>query len=480
MADGEVTQKAPYTELGSTGLRRWGGYVDEEFLPQLKGQKAVSVFNEMYHNDPVVGATVFAVDMLLRQVTWRAEPASPDMADQQAAAFLDECMHDMSHTFEDLVSEILSMLVFGWSWHEVVYKRRVGDVRNPRFRSKFNDGMIGWRKMPIRAQETLQEWEFGDDGGIEAMWQNAPPDFDQVKIPLEKSLLFRTSVHKNNPEGKSILRNAYRPWYFKKRMEEVEGIGIERDLAGLPVAKVPAKYLHPNAREEERQVAEGFKTMVRNVRRDEQEGVVLPQDFDDDGNPMYEFELMSSGGSRQINIDNAIQRYEQRIAMTVLADFILIGHEQVGSYALSVNKTGIFRTALNAWAHQIAEIFNRHEIPRLFDLNGWRPAQYPRIAPGDVDPPALDELGQFIQSLSAAGMQLFPDPELENFIRDAAKLPQKSAEAEMAQEQQRMEEQAMQVPEPPGEQGDTGLDETDLSSNGHGGQPGQMTSMTGM
>lgn len=440
MADGEVSEKKAYAELGSTGLKRWGGYVDEEFLPQLRGHKAVAVFNEMRFNDPVVGAVVFAVDMLLRQITWRSEPASGDMEDQRAAMFLDECMNDMSHTFSDLISEILSMLVFGWSWHEVVYKRRIGDVRNPRFRSKFNDGLIGWRKMPIRAQETLHEWDFGNDGGIDGMWQNAPPDYQMVHLPIEKSLLFRTSIHKNNPEGLSILRNAYRPWYYKKRMEEVEGIGIERDLAGLPVAKIPAKYLHPNASEDEQAIANAFKKMVRNVRRDEQEGLVLPKEFDDEGNEVYDFELLSSGGSRQINIDTAITRYEQRIAMTILADFILIGHENVGSYALSVNKTGIFRTALNAWADSVAEVFNRHEIPRLFDLNGWRLAKYPSIVPGEVDPPDISELGQFIQHVSGAGMQLFPDPELENFIRDAAKLPQKSEEAEMQQMMAQQEE----------------------------------------
>lgn len=435
MVEGEVSQKRMYGELGSTGLRRFGGYVDEEFLPQLKGRKAVAIYNEMHSNDPVVGAVVFAVDMLLRQISWRAEPHSASFEDQRTAMFLEECMNDMSHTFEDLVSEILSMLVYGWSWHEVVYKRRIGDVRNPRFRSKFNDGYVGWRKMPIRAQETLHEWDFGDDGGVDGMYQVAPPDYQMTRIPIEKSLLFRTSIHKNNPEGNSILRNAYRPWYYKKRLEEVEGIGIERDLAGLPVAKIPAKMLHPNASPDERAVADAFKKMVRNVRRDEQEGLVLPEEYDDNGNPLYSFELLSSGGSRQINIDQAITRYEQRIAMTVLADFILLGHEQTGSYALSVNKTGIFRTALNAWGTAIAEVFNRHEIPRLFDLNGWRVANYPRIVAGEVDPPDISELGQFITQITNSGMTLFPDPELEGFIRDAAKLPPKSDEAEMLQQQ---------------------------------------------
>ena len=440
MADGEVKRK--FTEIGATGLQRWGGQVDEEFLPQLRGQRAVKVFREMRENDPVVGAVIFAVDMLLRQVSWRTEPASQEMQDLMAEELVKSCMDDMSHTWEDLISEVLSMLVYGWSWHEIVYKRRVGDVRNPRFRSKHTDGLIGWRKMPIRSQDTLQDWIFDDDGGVQAMKQLAPPDFKFAEIPIAKSLLFRTTTHKNNPEGRSILRSSYRPWYFKKRLEEIEGIGIERDLAGLPVAYIPAEMLHPNASTEDKQTAEMFKKMVRNVRRDEQEGLVLPMEYDSDtGNKLYEFELLNSGGTRAINIDGAITRYEQRIAMTILADFILIGHEQTGSYALSVNKTGIFRTALNSWAQSIAEVFNRHAIPTLFDLNGWQLDGYPKIVPGEVDPPDLGELGQFITTLAGAGMPLFPDPDLESFLRDTAKMPEKSEEAEFLQMQAQLEQQ---------------------------------------
>lgn len=464
-ADGEVSKRI-YTEVGSSGLRRWGGYVDEEFLPQLKGNKAVKVYQEMRSNDPVVGAVVFAVDMLLRQVTWRVDSSSDMFDDLLAAQFVEECMNDTSHTWDDLISEILSMLIFGWSWHEVVYKRRLGDVRNPRFRSKHTDGLIGWRKIPIRSQETLFEWVFDEDGGIQALKQMAPPDFGVNTIPIKKSLLFRTLTHKNNPEGISILRNAYRPWYFKKRLEEIEGIGIERDLAGLPVAKIPAEYLMPNASDDEKAIAEMFKKMVRNVRRDEQEGIVLPQAWDEDTKqPLYEFELLNSGGTRAINIDGAITRYEQRIAMTILADFILLGHEKVGSYALSISKTGIFREALNAWAQSIAEVFNRHEIPRLFDLNGWKVKEYPRIVPGEVDPPDLNELGTFITALTGAGVALFPDEELEDFLRESARMPLKSDEKKMMEQQEAMNQAFMPpMPQDPGneaygEEGDTGFPE---------------------
>ena len=81
--------------------------------------------------------------------------------------------------------------------------------------------------------------------GIRQRGQSAGNDSDAASglgtytIPMSKALLFRTKSRKNNPEGRSILRNAYRSWYFKRRIQEIEGIGIERDLAGLPVMHGP-------------------------------------------------------------------------------------------------------------------------------------------------------------------------------------------------------------------------------------------------
>jgi hypothetical protein len=447
--DGAQLGSAPTNamgEIGATGLRRWGGYVDEEFLPQLRGRKSVQVYKEMSENDPMVGALLWAIDKLLRGVTWRVDAASSDLEDKLAAQFVEECMDDMSHTWDDMISEILSMLVYGWSWHEVVYKRRAGDLRNPRLKSKFSDGMIGWRKMPIRAQETLMEWGFDDDGGIQHMIQLAPPDYKRAEIPIQKSLLFRPALHKNNPEGRSILRNAYRPWYFKKRFEEIEGIGVERDLAGLPKAGIPAEFLMADPTSREGKVAKAFKDMVRNVRRDEQEGIVMPVAYDEETNqPLYTFELMASGGTRAFDTDSIIQRYEQRILMTVLADFILVGHQDTGSYALHTDKTGIFRASLNSFATAIANVFNRHELPRLFALNGWHLQTLPEIKPSDVDAPDLTELGAFMSAMTSAGMTFFPDPDLEEYIRRIAKLPEKSEETAMMQAQMQAQQAAQEA-----------------------------------
>jgi hypothetical protein len=446
-AGDEIPQRVgPMEELGVTGVKRVSGYIDEEFLPALRGRKAVRVYREMSVNDSMVGALLFSIDKLLREVEWKVLP--PEQTDEGALAqeFLESCMDDMSHSWDDFIGEVLSMLVYGWSWHEIVYKRRLGPwQKDPRKRSKYEDGLIGWRKMPIRAQETMLRWSFDESGGVRAMVQMAPPRYQTTVIPIEKSVLFRTSIAKGNPEGVSLLRTSYRAWYFKKRLEEFEAIGVERDLAGMPVGKVPADYLTAAKGTPQAKTVDAFRKMVRGVRRDENEGLVLPTQYDPDTKqPLFDFELMSSGGTRQFDTNSIIQRYEQRILMSVLADFILVGHEDTGSYSLHTDKTGIFRAALNAITKAIADTLNRYVVPRLFAVNGWKLDQLPKFEPTNVDPPALDQLSAFISATAGAGMQWFPDPELEKYIREIARLPEMTDEdvdykRTMLEQQQAME-----------------------------------------
>jgi hypothetical protein len=445
MAKRRGPKPANFSELGTTGLKVSGGIVQEEFIPELKGLKAVKVYRQMRDNDPTVGAIMFAIEMMMRQVEWKVvltkdqpgEKRSPDPVatpsqDQPSdvsapasnqdierdprAVFLASCLNDMSDSWSSFMTEVLSMLTYGWSWQEIVYKRRDGATGRKSTNSKFSDGLIGWRKMPIRAQESLSSWVISPDGSIEAMVQQSDRG-GTITIPLNRSLLFRTQVLKDNPEGRSALRNSYRAWYYKTKIEEIEGIGLERDLAGLPMMTAPEGLDLWNANDalavSQRQLAED---MVRSIRRDEQEGILKPFG--------WEVELLSSGGRRVFDTNQIISRYDQRIAMTVLADFIQLGHSnRFGSFALSKSKTSLFNTALNGWMNMIRDVLNQHAIPQLFALNGMSLENHPRLDHEEVDVPDIEAIGNFLKNLSASGMRVFPNPVLEESVLRSARLP---------------------------------------------------------
>jgi hypothetical protein len=380
-----------YEELGRSGLRHWGGFVFEEWLRELQqGRRAAEVYREMQDQDPLIGAVMYAITMLMRRVTWWCEPKG-----SQQAEWLWGVLSDMRTSWPDTITDITSFLGYGYSWNETVFKKRNGENRDPSLNSRFNDGQIGLAGLPGRSQDSLWKWVFDDTGQTEGMIQNPPPDYLLRFIPREKALHFRTTIFKENPEGRSILRTAYRPWYFARNLQNLEGIGMERDLAGLPMLHPPPGVDIWDANDP---AMASMRTLAQNVvssiRRDEQEGIVLP-----DG---WVLELLSTGGTRQLDISGAISRYENRIATSVLADLVMMGQDKVGSYALAVTKKDLFAASLGAYLDIISSVINTQLIPRLWALNGFTMPQ-PSLAHGAVETVDLDTLGNYIMRLGQSG-----------------------------------------------------------------------------
>ena len=404
-------KKVNFAEIGRSGINRYGGAVQEEFLRNLQGLQGVAVYREMRDNDDIVGACLFAFEQIFRKVSWFINPGTEDNTGKEAADFLRGCMDDMSHTWSDFITEISSFLPYGWAYHEIVYKVRKGPSNDPTTNSKYTDGLVGWRKIPLRMQSSLYEWMFDDTGGIQGFRQNPPPDYKVYEIPIEKALLFRTKVEGNNPEGYSILRHAYRSWFFKKIIQEVEAIGIERDLVGLPIFKAPEGFDIDS--DENADTRTYIDQLIASLRRDEQEGILLPFG--------WELNLLTIGNSkRQFDVDKVINRYDKRIAMTMLAQFMMLGMERVGSFALSKTDADFFLVAAQSYLESIADVLNRFAVPKLFALNPKfkiPPDKLPFFIPGKVVEPNLKEVANYINKVAMVEGLLDIDDGLKRDIR---------------------------------------------------------------
>lgn len=407
MAEENVKQ---YYELGETGLSHSAGYVQEEFLPNLRWPWAGDVYKEMSSNDAVVGAILYLAEMLVRKVEWTTVPKTDSAEDVEAAQFIKECMNDMEESWNDFISEVLSMFTYGFSFHEIVYKVRRGQSEtDPKYRSEYEDGKIGWRKMPIRSQDSLHSWDIDDKGDVRAFNQQLKPRV--VTIPMSKGLLFRTRVSRNNPEGRSLLRNAYRSWYFKKRIEEIEGIGVERDLAGLPVLTAPDGLdLWNDSIPEVPKIRATAENLVRCIKRDSEEGVLLP--------PGWKLELLSSGSSRQFDTNAIINRYDNRIAITMLSDLVLLGGDKTGSFAMAEAKQSLLGNALEAQLENISTTINKFAVPKLLEANGMKGKA--TIVSGSIASPSIKEIALLLRSM---GIDITRDQELMNHLRTVADMP---------------------------------------------------------
>jgi hypothetical protein len=338
--------KANYTELGSTGLVEFSGQIQEDFLRELRGKEGYKRFREMTLNSPIIGALLLANELSIRKVSWNfVDKDAPEGATSPRVELLERARDNLTTGWNDFITEALSMLPHGFSLFEICYERV--------------ESAVLWRKFAPRGQDTIYKWN-QEESGLWGVTQQAAPRYQIVEIPADKLLHFRTRVERGNPEGRSVLRTAWIPYYYAKHIMQVEAIGIERDLAGLPMIELPQGADTSDNDTSDYGVAH---KLVRNIRNDEQAGAVIPFG--------WKLSLLSTGGSRQFDTDKIVQRYEKRMLMAALAQFIMLGQDGVGSLALSKDMSDFFTMAVNAMADIISETFTKHAIPRLLKLNGY-------------------------------------------------------------------------------------------------------------
>jgi hypothetical protein len=430
--------------LGVAGDNTYNGQIRaDEFLPELRGKKAIRKYREMRDNDSTIGAVMYATEQVLRDVDLKVMPANDSAEAKEEAEFVKSVLDDMDHTLDDHIAESLSNLSYGFAWFEVIYKRRTGPTeRSDKKRSKYTDGRMGVRKIAIRAPWTISRFDVDQQtGDVKGIYQDGSGYNNSNYIPTRKSLYYRTTTINGDPAGRSILRNAYTSYEYVNNLQSIEAIAVERELAGIPVARIPAEYLSGDATAAQSGFVNNLQSILRDVKFNEQGYIILPSDTypDKDGAPtnqkLVDVELMSSSGSRNIDIDPIVRRYQHDIARSVLSEFLMLGGGNTGSYALSKSKTDLFLRALESYIQAIVDVLNKQLVERLWELNGLNYDLMPTIVAGDVAPHDLREIAAFLRNLNGADINVSDHPEVIQDLMDIAELRYDADAAPVTQEE---------------------------------------------
>lgn len=230
-------------ELSTVGLRVADGHVWEEARAELRYPLSLNTFKEMSY-DPTISAANNTIKAMIRRLDWSVgyeNTDKPTVEQESNARFINECMDDMETSWSDFINEALSILIYGHSIHEKVFKYRRG-TDSGKYGSKYSDGKLGWAKLPIRSQDTIYRWIYDDKGqtlrfveqdlsSVASLYTtsgNIAFKDTKIKIPYKKLLHFRHDVQRGNPEGNSPLRSVYIPWKYKTKIEEYEAVGVAR------------------------------------------------------------------------------------------------------------------------------------------------------------------------------------------------------------------------------------------------------------
>jgi len=388
-------------EIGEAGTTIYSGYItDDDYVSELTGSSALVTYDKMRKSDGVVKASLLAMELPIRAANWFIEPASDDPKDKEVADFVSDCLfNQMSITWDDFLRQCLLMLPFGFMVFEKVFTAVEFDKKE----------MIGWKKFAPRLPSTILKWttEAGEDGITQTL-QNGVG----ISIPIEKLLIFSHNKEGDNWLGISVLRSAYRPWFFKSHIEKINAMAFERQGLGIPYAILPKGST--------RKDREKARNMLKNIRANEQAYMLKPEGWE------IGFEDMKAGTIK--DPDNSIRRYNREILISVLAQFLDLGAGNTGSRALSADQSSTFHNNLTAVARQVKDIINKYAIRQLVNLN-YTVAEYPKLEFSNIGLPKYADLAKAMTGLVQQGI-LKPDEKLEDFVRQLMNLPDKPEDEE--------------------------------------------------
>ena len=360
---------------------------------------------DMADNSPITSSFLWTVKQMASRSMWRVEGEEND----PRTAFLQSVLfEDLDQDWDEVLNAALTMLVHGWSALEIVHKIRRGPMESDRrYRSLYSDGRVGLRMLGYRPQASVWDWKFDAEGTLTELTQQIGGV--TARIDAKNLLFFRTTSTK--PDGAPILRGAYAAYFRQQVLEYLEGIGIERDLAGFPVINLdfekgaPDLWAQIAAGGEEAAKAAAtlamLETTVSTVRQDRAMGAVLPG--------WAPLQLLSAGGgggsARHTSIKDALHRYDLRILQALMADFLQLGTATGGgSYGTSESRQSLFMLALDGFLSTIARRVNIQLVPNLLGLNVMPTEKPPRVHVDPLDPKNLSVLGSFFQQLANSGL----------------------------------------------------------------------------
>ena len=411
-------------EMGSMALNVYNGVTQDELKRELNWPSSITTYKEMSVHS-AINAPLTLFENIISKATWVYKPPV-DATDEEKkqAKIINSMMQDMEQPWSEFVRDVLSSNIFGFSVHEKVFRKRYRSNG-----SMYDDGIIAWRKLPIRAQESIQKFIFSEDGNeIIGVKQNLTALHDpynrfgnrlnnEIVLPRSKFLLFRTGKHRGDPFGKSPLRDAYLAWRFLTALEEMEATGVSKDLTGLPVLYLPAQYLAADAPPEIQAVRQYYESAMRNLQMNQQSAMILPQMIDPESKqPMFKLELLSVDGKKNFDITKIKEYYKNLFFTSLFSDVLTLGQSSTGSFALGSIKNSLSGAYAERLIASIAETLQNDLIKHTYVLNSWSTERMGKLDFDGLDNTDVESLSKYLQRVASVGL-LEKDRSVLNAVR---------------------------------------------------------------
>jgi len=387
---------ASIREIGAPGTIFSAGVISGEDLnakwdnPRSRNR----IIEEMRTTDGQVQASLLVCKMPLLASTWLIKPhADATKEEQEHSDFANENLNGMTQSWTETLQQMLTMFDFGFSLFEKVFV-----VKN---------GKLWWKKWAHRKQSTISKWNVDPDGGLYSVTQSTYKNGEWRDIPIgiDSLLLFTLGKEGANHEGRSLLRSAFIHHQIKNRLYRIDAIAQERHGVGVPMITVP-----DGAGDAEMALAEAI---LENWRSHEKGYIVKPASI--------LAEIMAIPTQLRDPMVS-IKHHDEKIATSVLAQFINLGFSQSGSRALGQSFSDFFLASLNSYANYIEGIINRHAIPQLIEINFGPQERYPELKCVPVAGINFESMARSLMVLAQTGL-VKPGKDVIEHVHEIMGLP---------------------------------------------------------
>jgi hypothetical protein len=237
------------------------------------------------------------------------------------------------------------------------------------------------------------------------------------EIDMRKVHIVAYNSTQGNPFGVSPLDATYTAWREKNLIQEYLLMGIQKDLAGTPVLRVPMQ-LFDEAKDPSSAAADTLdklKTHMANLHAGDQTYMILPSDtFNESGQGVQLYDVKFEGiqgTGKNFDLVAILDQKKKTIYNVLGAAHLITGENGGGSYNLVEGKANIQAHYAERDNILVDELWNEHIIPLLLRLNGWnteKVSDIPVYVHGDVQPVSIDEKGKFFQRVQRA-LPIVPD-----------------------------------------------------------------------
>jgi hypothetical protein len=335
----------------------------------------------------------------------------------KVAKFLKYCMDNMTtQSARSVAGACQEMLINKWSPFEFVSKTGEGDFSDYHVIDKLSyihplslytpkpfEIVNGGDKITNINQRNNA---FKDTNG---MYKNKTVMSQGYKeIDFRKVVYSSYNANPAQPLGRSPLEACYQQWREKELINTFLISGIQRDLAGMPVLRIPQQLFDEAEADPTGPAAatiEGLQENMANLHQGESTFTILPSDTHSEngsGAFLYDFKLQGIDGVNKSFDIPAIIEQKNKAIHKVLAGLHLSSAETGGnSYNSLAGISDIVSVYVKNDSQVIDDMWNKQIFPLLLRLNSMvvKSEDMPRWKGGEPTKLTLEEKGQYFNRI---------------------------------------------------------------------------------